>query len=168
VTIPILQRQESKPDQTIKDSQNYSRAECAPWTYRVTAHYGAPQAVPTEKSVRVAAVDVAADDPRDWLPERSEGGRAGVLVGHRSVYIGNVAHWTTALSARDWSGIARTAYQQLMAYHRGWQTDWTPTCDGTRLGHEPFITAPRLFAWEDVDGDGVPEIIDDTPYGRSR
>jgi len=101
-------------------------------------------------------------------PARSEGGRAGALVGLRSVYVGNFAHWRTALSARDWSGIARTAYQQLMAYHWGWQTDCTPTCGGTRLGYEPFITAPRLFGWEDVDGDGVPEIIDDTPYGRSR
>jgi hypothetical protein len=33
---------------------------------------------------------------------------------------------------------------------------------------EPFITSPILFGWEDVDGDGVPEILDDTPYGRAR
>jgi hypothetical protein len=101
-------------------------------------------------------------------PARSEGGRAGTLVGRRSVYVGNFAHWKTVLSPRDWSGIARTAYQQLMAYHWGWQTDWTPTCGGTQLGYEPFITSPRLFGWEDVDGDGVPEIMDRRPYGRSR
>ena len=101
-------------------------------------------------------------------PARSEGGWAGTLVGRRSVYVGNFAHWKTVLSPRDWSGIARTAYQQLMAYHWGWQTDWTPTCGGTRLGYEPFITSPRLFGWEDVDGDGVPEIMDPRPYGRSR
>jgi hypothetical protein len=101
-------------------------------------------------------------------PALSEGGRAGTLVGRRSVYVGNFAHWKTLLSPRDWSGIARTAYQQLMAYHWGWQTDWTPTCGGTRLGYEPFITSPRLFGWEDVDEDGVPEIIDPRPYGRPR
>jgi len=101
-------------------------------------------------------------------PAHSEGGRAGRLAGQRSVYVGNFSHWTRALSPQDWSAIARTAYQQLMAYHWGWQTDWTPTCGGTRLGHEPFITSPRLFGWEDVDGDGVPEIMDETPYGRSR
>jgi hypothetical protein len=49
----------------------------------------------------------------------------------------------------------------------GWETHWTPTCGGTRLGHEPFITSPILLGWEDVDGDGIPEILDDTPYGRS-
>jgi hypothetical protein len=101
-------------------------------------------------------------------PARSEGGRASTLMGQRSVYVGNFARWTTLLQPRDWSGIARTAYQQLMAYHWGWQSDWTPTCGGTRLGYEPFITAPRLFGWEDVDGDGVPEILDHAPYGRSR
>jgi hypothetical protein len=72
------------------------------------------------------------------------------------------------LDARAWSAIARTAYQQLMAYWWGWETDWTPTCGGTRLGYEPFITSPRLLGWEDVDGDGIPEILDDTPYGRVR
>jgi hypothetical protein len=101
-------------------------------------------------------------------PALSEGGRAGRLAGQRSVYVGNYSRWTRALGPQDWSAIARTAYQQLMAYHWGWQTDWTPTCGGTRLGHEPFITSPRLFGWEDVDGDGVPEIMDQTPYGRSR
>ena len=37
-----------------------------------------------------------------------------------------------------------------------------------KLGFEPFISAPILFGWEDVDGDGIPEILDDTPYGRGR
>lgn len=100
-------------------------------------------------------------------PNRSEGGRAS-FAGDPSIYVGNYANWKSELDARAWSAIARTAYQQLMAYRWGWQTDWTPTCGGTRLGHEPFITSPRLLGWEDVDGDGIPEILDDTPYGRVR
>jgi hypothetical protein len=31
-------------------------------------------------------------------------------------------------------------------------------------GFEPFFVPPVLFGWEDVDGDGTPEIFDDTPY----
>ena len=98
-------------------------------------------------------------------PMRSEGGRTA-FGDQRSIYVGNYSQWTAELGAKDWSAIARTAYQQLMAYFWGWQTDWTPTCGGTRLGHEPFITSPRLLGWEDIDGDGVPEVLDDTPYGR--
>jgi hypothetical protein len=100
-------------------------------------------------------------------PRRPEGGRTTV-EGQRSIYVGNFAHWTSPMGARDWDAIARTAYQQLMAYHWGWQTDWTPTCGGTQLGYEPFITSPTLMGWADVDGDGVPEILDHTPYGRAR
>jgi hypothetical protein len=98
-------------------------------------------------------------------PSRSEGGRAS-FAADRSIDVGNYANWKTELDTKAWSAIARTAYQQLMAYWWGWETDWTPTCGGTRLGHEPFITSPRLLGWEDVDGDGIPEILDETPYGR--
>ncbi len=99
-------------------------------------------------------------------PARSEGGRTSFE--NRFIYVGNYSHWQTELDPRAWARIARTAYQQLMAYFWGWQPDWTPTCGATQLRHEPFITAPRLFGWEDTDGDGVPEILDPTPYGRSR
>jgi hypothetical protein len=99
-------------------------------------------------------------------PTRGEGGLA--QVAQQSIYVGNYGHWTTTLGEREWSAIARTAYHQLMAYYWGWEHDWTPTCGGTQLGHEPFITSPTLLGWEDLDGDGVPEILDDTPYGRSR
>jgi hypothetical protein len=98
-------------------------------------------------------------------PLRSEGGRTS-FGSDPSIYVGNYSNWKTELDAKAWSMIARTAYQQLMAYFWGWETDWTPTCGGTRLGYEPFITSPRLLGWEDVDGDGIPEILDDTPYGR--
>ena len=36
-----------------------------------------------------------------------------------------------------------------------------------RLAVARFIAPPILFGWEDVDGDGVPEILDSTPYGRA-
>ena len=84
------------------------------------------------------------------------------------IYVGNYSHWTTPLRAQDWRKIAWTTFHHEVAHQWGWVHDWSPTCGGTRLGYEPFLAAPVLFGWEDVDGDGVPEILDDTPYGSSR
>ncbi|OLE82385.1 MAG: hypothetical protein AUF76_09555 [Acidobacteria bacterium 13_1_20CM_2_65_9] len=130
--------------------------------------------VPERRDIVAAALQrhnlAAGDDDIVMIinidPARSEGGRTSPLP-WRSIYVGNYAQWKTELRTTDWAAIARTSYQQLMAYFWGWQPGWTPTCGGTRLGHEPFITSPRLLGWEDVDGDGVPEVLDGTPYGRS-
>ena len=84
------------------------------------------------------------------------------------VYVGNYSHWTATLGAREWTSIVRTAYHHEVAHHWGWQHDWTPTCGATKLGFEPFLIAPILAGWEDVDGDGVPDILEQKPYGRSR
>ena len=98
-------------------------------------------------------------------PSRSEGGFA--QPGNGFIYVGNYSNWTGTLSGSDWSRIASTAYHHEAAHHWGWSHDWSPTCGGTTLGFEPLIAAPALFGWEDVDGDGVPEILDQTPYGRT-
>jgi hypothetical protein len=100
-------------------------------------------------------------------PSRSEGGFA--IPGTGFLYVGNFSNWRTTLGGNDWAAIARTAYHHEVAHHWGWPGthDWSSTCGGTRLGFEPLIAAPVLFGWEDVDGDGVPEILDATPYGRS-
>src|SRR5262249_9195030 len=99
-------------------------------------------------------------------PERGEGGLS--LPDQRWIYVGNYSYWKTPLQQRHWSAIARTAYHHEMAHHWGWDHGWSPSCGGARTGYAPFIAPPVLFGWEDVDGDGVPEILDDTPYGRSR
>ena len=99
-------------------------------------------------------------------PARSEGGFA--VLADRFIYVGNFSNWRVTLSEADWRGIARTAYHHEVAHLWGWPGthDWSPTCGGTSLGFEPLIAAPVLFGWEDVDGDGIPEILDPTPYGR--
>lgn len=97
-------------------------------------------------------------------PTRTEGGfaRTGGFV-----YMGNYGRWSRALSAAEWVNVANAVYHHEVAHHWGWpgSHDWAPGCHG-RATHEPFIVPPILFGWEDVDGDGIPEILDATPYGR--
>src|SRR5262249_33583895 len=55
---------------------------------------------------------------------------------------------------------SRTAGDGITAGH--------PLAVAQSLDFEPFLAAPVLFGWEVVDGDGGPEILDATPYGRKR
>jgi len=114
--------------------------------------------VPVEGSDLVIVLD---PDPVHFA-----GGLATLSSG--DVYVGNFMRWTAMLGAPQWLSIARTAYHHEVAHHWGWRHDWTPTCGGTKLGFEPFLIAPILAGWEDVDGDGVPEVLQKSPYGRSR
>jgi len=59
-------------------------------------------------------------------------------------------------------------YHHEIGHVWGWEHEWTNCvfsvnpqglCQG-------FMTAPVLYGWIDTDGDGVPEILDSTPYGR--
>jgi hypothetical protein len=99
-------------------------------------------------------------------PGMAEGGFA--TVGDASphfVYIGNLGRWAAAPTSEQLAMVAGSAYHHEIGHHWGWQHDWTPTC-GDYVPFAPFITGPILFGWEDTDGDGVPEILDATPYGR--
>jgi hypothetical protein len=94
-------------------------------------------------------------------------GRGGLSVlRERSVYVGNYSFWKAPLADREWRMVANTAYHHEIAHHWGWDHDWSVKCGRTKVGYEPFLAAPILFGWEDVDGDGVPEILEDKPYGR--
>lgn len=98
-------------------------------------------------------------------PSELEGGfAAGAFV-----YVGNYWPWEEPLTAHGMYDIASTAYHHEVGHVWGWPGthDWSGSCGTTDLGFKPFIVAPILFGWEDVDGDGVPEILDATPYGRS-
>ena len=97
-------------------------------------------------------------------PTRAEGGFAGA---DGFVYMGNYGRWSQALTAAEWVNVANAVYHHEVAHHWGWpgSHDWAPQCHG-QAAHRPFIVPPILFGWEDVDGDGVPEILDATPYGR--
>jgi hypothetical protein len=98
----------------------------------------------------------------DMNPRRIAGGRSFRSVNF--VHVGNYADWQIPLQQRDWQSAARTAYHHEIAHLWGWSHDWAATC-GTPA-FKPFATPVTLFGWEDVDGDGVAEIIDSTPYGR--
>ena len=99
-------------------------------------------------------------------PARSEGGFAGAAG---FVYMGNFGRWSRPLTAAEWVNVANAVYHHEVAHHWGWpgSHDWAPQCNGQSV-YRPFIVPPILFGWEDVDGDGVPEILDATPYGGSQ
>jgi hypothetical protein len=95
-------------------------------------------------------------------PDVTEGG--GSYPGSAApyyIYMGNFNAWTAPLTQADLTAIARASYHHEIGHYWGWQHDWSCMNDG------PFITNPELFGWTDTDGDGVPEIIDSTPYGTS-
>jgi hypothetical protein len=101
-------------------------------------------------------------------PTTTEGGFAS--IGGDFVYMGNFLQSTSPLTASDYGFVARAVYYHEFAHLWGWPGthDWTE-CHSAGLdpfGYR-FFVPPLLLGWEDVDGDGVPEILDSTPYGRA-
>jgi len=66
----------------------------------------------------------------------------------------------TELTPSKLRGIAYAIYHHEIGHLFGWDHEWSDAVEG-----ELFITDPELFGWEDIDHDGVPEIMDSTPYG---
>ncbi len=58
--------------------------------------------------------------------------------------------------------VARALYHHEVGHAWSWEHEWDPAST-TYSG--PMIVNPRLYGWTDTDGDGVPEILDNTPYG---
>jgi hypothetical protein len=60
-----------------------------------------------------------------------------------------------------------------LAHVFGWDHHW-PTGDGStresqawnRSDLNNYVLPTLLFGWQDTDGDGIPEILDSTPYGQ--
>jgi hypothetical protein len=108
-------------------------------------------------------------------PSRTEGGFAAGRT-PAFIYMGNIGPFKAPLRMADVTQIAGAVYYHEVAHHWGWPGthDWTNGGCQANAGWEgvnpltkPFLP-PLLFGWEDLDGDGVPEILDQTPYGRSR
>jgi len=112
--------------------------------------------VSTEGYDLVAAVNIE--------PGRGEGGFAIPWIAPGFMYIGNFSGWAAPLTASAQTSIARALYHHEVAHHWGWPGthDWACSTEAYN-----FRVPPRLLGWEDVDHDGVPEILDPTPYGRT-
>jgi hypothetical protein len=98
-------------------------------------------------------------------PGQSEGGFAtpGSVPGF--IYMGNFGQWKTKLSAANFTSISGAVYHHEVIHHWGWPSTHDWDC-GSNYGFN-FRVPSVLLGWEDVDGDGVPEILDQTPYARS-
>ena len=97
-------------------------------------------------------------------PTESEGGQA--IPEEQFVYMGNFKRWRGPLDFADWRSVVRAVYHHEVAHLWGWRHDWSRRCREGGAAYAPFVAAPVLFGWEDVDGDGLAEILDSTPYGR--
>ena len=98
-------------------------------------------------------------------PLRPQGGFAG---SDGFIYMGNYSRWSRALTLAEWINVANAVYHHEVAHHWGWPAahDWSRECGGQST-QRPFIVAPILLGWIDLDGDAIPEILDPTPYGRN-
>ncbi|WP_425391354.1 hypothetical protein [Ekhidna sp.] len=56
-------------------------------------------------------------------------------------------------------GLAFAAYHHEIGHVWGWEHDWSDPYEH----HEGFIASPQLFGWKDLDGNGIPEILDYNP-----
>lgn len=99
----------------------------------------------------------------DLNPRQFSGGQANLMT-RRSVHVGNYFHATTPLTEKQLHFVAATVYHHEIPHLWGWEHDWAVIC-GRSQPFAPFLTNPVLFGWEDLDGDGIPEINDPSPYG---
>ena len=99
-------------------------------------------------------------------PDRSEGGFAQPGSVPAFIYMGNFGQWRTLVSAANMNAVVGAVYHHEVIHHWGWPAlhDWG--CANTTYEFN-FRVKPVLLGWEDVDGDRVPEILDQTPYARS-
>ncbi|HEV3485407.1 MAG TPA: hypothetical protein VG106_08370 [Vicinamibacterales bacterium] len=103
----------------------------------------------------------------DLNPREREGGFA--VERERSIYVGNYGAWKTPLTGQQWERVARTAYHHEVAHHWGWPAthDWAGSCGSYKPEYAPFVVPPVLLGWEDLDGDGQPDIVRATSQAGS-
>ena len=113
----------------------------------------------------VMSYDVVASVDID--PDTTDGGFA--RLSSNFIYMGNFGFRIFPLDAGAYGAIARAVYGHEFAHLWGWPAthDWVRCHSTTNFSFGfHFWVPPLLLGWEDVDGDGVPEILDATPYGR--
>lgn len=137
------------------------------------------------RDVVVAALDAAVEragvarGERDVVvlldldPDARTGGRASTRAmvpgGSDAVTVG--CYWgdgPTCELDTEWAGfLAGTVYQHEIAHIFGWEHEWVgaPSEATPEAWHGHGWESPSLLGWTDVDGDGVIEIWDETPYG---
>ena len=62
---------------------------------------------------------------------------------------------TNEINQQTVSGLANACYHHEIGHLWGWEHEWSDVNDQTN-----FITVPSLFGWEDLNGNGNPDIID--------
>ena len=102
-------------------------------------------------------------------PSRTEGGFSFVPFVPSPpgfIYMGNDGAYRSTLSAANYRAIAGAVYDHEVYHHWGWPGTHDWVCGVNNANFEfNFRVPPVIFGWEDLDGDGVPEILQAAPYG---
>lgn len=105
----------------------------------------------------------------DLDAQNSRGGWAN--YGGNFVYMGYYFSQTTFADLSKSAGggkpelfwIGKAIYDHECGHIFGWEHKWTGGLGNLRPND--LITDPILYGWIDTDGDGIPEIMNPTPYG---
>jgi hypothetical protein len=121
--------------------------------------------IPLKNQMKIFAQDRGIDTDfqiflfMDLDTENPSGGWADYKSGVAKV--GWIYDESLSLKDANFTGLAYAAYQHEIGHIWGWEHDWSDP-----YLSESFIADPALFGWTDLDGDGVVEILDTTPYGK--
>ena len=117
----------------------------------------------------VMEVDLDAENSigkANWKGVLDQGGGIA-LQGCGAYYDGTINIWSV-FKGEDLRGVLLMDFNHEFSHLLGMFDNWPRTpitlSDGTII--DDWITYD-MFGWSDADGDGVPEIIDPTPYGSS-
>ncbi|MEI6291717.1 MAG: hypothetical protein WCP19_14940, partial [Chloroflexota bacterium] len=103
----------------------------------------------------------------NWKGVLDQGGGIA-LQGCGKYYDGDVNIWSNVKAGEDVRGVLLMDFDHELSHLFGMYDNYPrmPITLGDGTVIDDWITY-ELFGWSDADGDGIPEIIDDTPYGTS-
>lgn len=137
----------------------------------LTGRYVTPDEIRSASGLDPADFDLLVEidlDKNNTITGQYEG--MGVSLGDGCRPLG-VRHTNSAFNVRDQNSLENamsgSIFNHELIHSMGWM-HWWPNQSGdslswvhSRTGWEPSL----LFGWTDVDGDGIIEILDPTPYG---
>jgi hypothetical protein len=114
-------------------------------------------------------LDARASYATKYFPGVMDAGGGFALNGCGTTKFGVINIWSSVGRAPELVGGLEMDFNHEFSHLFGMMDDWPylPTIDGADGIATTDWIPYDLFGWTDTDGDGVPEIIDSTPYGTA-